>query len=135
MNYFSFSYLSDCSYLEYLKDLEEQVDNDWAGLSSLLDEIRMSLLSKNGCLVNLTADGKNLRNSEKFVSKFLDLLPSSSSIEPNSWNTRLAPVNEAIVIPTQVKWVSLEQSFYSYALIISLYSVLSSTGQLCRKSW
>jgi len=62
----------------------------------------MSLFSKNGCLINMTADGKNLTNSEKYVSKFLDLLPSKSSVEAAAWNARLSPGNEAIVIPTQV---------------------------------
>jgi hypothetical protein len=91
------------SYLEFLQALEERVDQDWAGVSSSLEEIRTSLLSKNGCLINMTADGKNLTNSEKYVSKFLDLLPSKSSVEAAAWNARLSPGNEAIVIPTQVK--------------------------------
>ena len=90
------------SYLEFLQALEEKVDNDWAGISSSLEEIRKSLLSREGCLINMTADGKNLSNTEKFVSKFLDLLPSKSLVERASWSARLPSNNEAIVIPTQV---------------------------------
>ena len=51
----------------------------------------------------MTSEGKNLMNSEKYVSKFLDLLPSSSSVEKTTWNGQLSSENEAIVIPTQVK--------------------------------
>lgn len=90
------------SYLEFLQGLEERVDQDWSGVSSSLEEIRASLLSRNGCLINLTADGKNLENTEKFVGKFLDLLPSNSVAETATWNARISPENEAIVIPTQV---------------------------------
>lgn len=91
-----------CSYLEYLKDLEEKVEQDWNGISNSLEEIRKTLLSKKGCLVNLTSDGKNLKNSEKHVGKFLDLLPVTSPVASSSWNARIPSINEAIVIPTQV---------------------------------
>lgn len=98
-----------CSYLEFLKELEVKVEQDWSGISSSLEEIRRTLLNKKGCLVNLTADGKNLKNSEKYVGKFLDLLPSTSLVTPASWNARIPSTNEAIVIPTQV-------SLYLYVL-------------------
>ncbi|XP_058097080.1 presequence protease 2, chloroplastic/mitochondrial, partial [Magnolia sinica] len=99
------------SYLEFLEDLEKKVDQDWDAISSSLEEIRRSLLSRNGCLINMTADGKNLSNSEKFVAKFLDLLPSTPSNEAK-WNARLTPVNEAIVIPTQVNYVGKAANIY-----------------------
>lgn len=91
-----------CSYLEFLQDLEKRIDEDWSGVSSSLEEIRKTLISKDDCLINLTADGNNLKNSEKYVSKFLDLLPNSSPVGSTSWNARLPLTNEAIVIPTQV---------------------------------
>lgn len=90
------------SYLEFLQSLEEKVDLNWNEISSSLEEIRKSLFTKSGCLINLTADGKNLTNSEKYVSKFLDLLPTSSSVKSQTWNARLPSTSEAIVIPTQV---------------------------------
>ncbi|XVF67600.1 hypothetical protein PTKIN_Ptkin10aG0134200 [Pterospermum kingtungense] len=100
------------SYLEFLQVLEKKVDNDWTGISSYLEEIRKSLLSKEGCLINMTADGKNLSNSEKFVSKFLDLLPSGSLLERASWAAQLPSHNEAILIPTQVNYVGKAANLY-----------------------
>lgn len=79
------------------------MDEDWEGISSSLEEIRRSLLSKNGCIVNMTADGKSLTNVEKTVEKFLDLLPENPSSGLVTWDSRLPLRNEAIVIPTQVK--------------------------------
>ncbi|KAJ6385758.1 hypothetical protein OIU77_028850 [Salix suchowensis] len=113
------------SYLEFLQALEERVDQDWDGVSSSLEEIRTSLLSKNGCLINMTADGKNLTNSEKYVSKFLDLLPSKSFVEAAAWNARLSPGNEAIVIPTQVNYVGKAANIYDtgYQLNGSAYVI------------
>lgn len=96
-------FLSPCSYLEFLQTLEDKVDQDWEGISPSLEEIRRSLLSRSGCLINMTAEGKNLTSAEKYVSKFLDLLPASSPYEATTWNARLSSGNEAIVIPTQVR--------------------------------
>ncbi|CAL1410083.1 unnamed protein product [Linum trigynum] len=113
------------SYLEFLQDLEKRVDQDWDGISASLEEIRTSLLSKDGCLVNLTADGKNLTASEKYVSKFLDCLPSSSSAATASWNARLPLGNEAIVIPSQVNYVGKAANIYEagYQLHGSVYVI------------
>lgn len=100
------------SYLEFLRSLEEKVEQDWGGISSSLEEIRNSLLSRKHCLVNLTADGKNITNSEKHISKFLGSLPDRHFSEPNTWSARLSPENEAIVIPTQVNYVGKAANIY-----------------------
>lgn len=68
-----------------------------------LEEIRGALLSKKGCLVNLTSDGRNLKSAEKFVRKYFDFLPTSSPLSTSSTsNTLLLSENEAYTIPTQV---------------------------------
>ncbi|KFK35994.1 hypothetical protein AALP_AA4G064300 [Arabis alpina] len=100
------------SYLEFLHTLEQKVDQDWEGISSSLEEIRKSLLSRNGCIVNMTADGNSLTSTEKFVGKFLDLLPEKSSGELVTWDSRLPLRNEAIVVPTQVNYVGKAGNIY-----------------------
>nr|GMC83350.1 presequence protease 1, chloroplastic/mitochondrial-like [Ipomoea batatas] len=113
------------SYLEFLRNLEVKVDNNWPEISSSLEEIRRSLFSKDGCLVNLTADEKNLMNAEKHVGSFLDLLPSKSLAEPTVWNARLSPTNEAIVVPTQVNYVGKAANLFDagYKLKGSAYVI------------
>ncbi|KAD6795283.1 hypothetical protein E3N88_06179 [Mikania micrantha] len=113
------------SYLEYLKNLEEKVEQDWSEISMSLEEIRKTLISKKGCLVNLTSDGKNLKNSETIVGKFLDLLPSTSPVPLASWNARIPSINEAIVIPTQVNYVGKAANLYDigYQLKGSAYVI------------
>ncbi|KAL6963987.1 Homeobox protein PKNOX1, variant 2 [Sarracenia purpurea var. burkii] len=113
------------SYLEFLHSLEKKVDEDWDGISSSLEEIRRSLISRKGCLINLTADGKNLTSAEKFVSKFLDLLPSTSPLESATWDSRLTSTNEAIVVPTQVNYVGKAANIYDtgYELKGSAYVI------------
>lgn len=94
--------LASCSYLEFLQALEKKVDENWPEISASLEEIRKTLISKNDCLINLTADEKNLKNSEKHISNFLDMLPNTSPVDSVPLSARLSPTNEAIVVPTQV---------------------------------
>ncbi|KAL5182239.1 Presequence protease 2, chloroplastic/mitochondrial [Glycine soja] len=113
------------SYLEFLRTLEERVDQDWADISSSLEEIRKSIFSKQGCLINVTADRKNLAKTEKVLSKFVDLLPTSSPIATTTWNVRLPLTNEAIVIPTQVNYIGKAANIYDtgYRLNGSAYVI------------
>ncbi|KAL2927586.1 Presequence protease 2 chloroplastic/mitochondrial, partial [Bienertia sinuspersici] len=112
------------SYLEFLRDLEDKVDQDWEGISLSLEEIRKSLFTRKHCLVNLTADGKNIMNSRKHIGRFLDSLPDFSS-EPKTWNTHFASQNEAFVIPTQVNYVGKAANIYGggYKLNGSAYVI------------
>uniref|UniRef100_A0A6J1C5I7 Presequence protease 1, chloroplastic/mitochondrial-like n=1 Tax=Momordica charantia TaxID=3673 RepID=A0A6J1C5I7_MOMCH len=113
------------SYLEFLRTLEEKVDSNWAEISSSLEEIRQSLLSRKNCLINITADGKNLTKSEKFIGNFLDFLPNQSALKNSTWNARLSSENEAIVIPTQVNYVGKAANIYEtgYQLNGSAYVI------------
>lgn len=118
------------SYLEFLRALEKKVDQDWDGISTSLEEIRKSLLSRKHCLVNLTADGKNMMNSEKHISRFLDSLPDHEFSQRNIWNARLSPENEAMVVPTQVNYVGKAANIYEggYKLKGSAYVISRYIG-------
>ncbi|KAG0492576.1 hypothetical protein HPP92_005974 [Vanilla planifolia] len=118
------------SYFNFLQDLEKRVDENWDEISSSLQEIRGSIFSREGCLVNLTADEANLDRSTKFVANFLDLLPTSASCETVSWREQLPQVNEAIVIPTQVNYVGKAGNVYEagYELHGSAYVISKHIG-------
>ncbi|XP_073159325.1 presequence protease 1, chloroplastic/mitochondrial-like [Henckelia pumila] len=113
------------SYLEFLQALEKKVDEDWPEISASLEEIRKTLISKNDCLINLTADGKNLKNSEKHISNFLDMLPNTSPVGSIPLSARLSPTNEAIVVPTQVNYVGKAANLFDtgYKLKGSAYVI------------
>ncbi|WZZ64069.1 hypothetical protein YC2023_075439 [Brassica napus] len=122
--------MNGLSYIEFLHTLEQKVDQDWEGISSSLEDIRTSLLSKNGCIVNMTADGKSLTSTEKFVGKFLDSLPEKPSGGQVTWDARVPLRNEAIVIPTQVNYVGKAGNIYSsgYKLDGSSYVISKHIG-------
>ncbi|KAJ0771635.1 putative ribosomal protein S10 [Helianthus annuus] len=118
--------MSGISYLEFLKDTEKKIEEQWSEISVSLEEIRGALLSKKGCLVNLTSDGKNLKNAEKFVRNFLGFLPTTSPLTTSSTsNVLLSSENEAFTIPTQVNYVGKAANIYEtgYQLKGSAYVI------------
>ncbi|XP_020110231.1 presequence protease 2, chloroplastic/mitochondrial-like isoform X1 [Ananas comosus] len=118
--------ISGISYMEFLQDLEKKVDDDWDKISISLEEIRKSLLSRKGCTINMTSDEENLVAATKYLSKFVDSLPTAFPGN-NSWETILSPGNEAIVIPTQVNYVGKAANIYEsgYQLHGSIYVISS----------
>nr|CAD1820645.1 unnamed protein product [Ananas comosus var. bracteatus] len=116
--------ISGISYMEFLQDLEKKVDDDWDKISISLEEIRKSLLSRKGCTINMTSDEENLVAATKYLSKFVDSLPTAFPGN-NSWETILSPGNEAIVIPTQVNYVGKAANIYEsgYQLHGSIYVI------------
>ncbi|XP_078441624.1 presequence protease 1 [Wolffia australiana] len=122
--------LGGISYLEFLRNLERRVDEEWSEISSSLESIRGSLLSREGCIVNVTAEAKILEESNKYLSKFLDAIPSSSPSGITSWTSRLPLTNEAIIVPTQVNYVGKAANIYEggYNLHGSSYVISKYIG-------
>jgi presequence protease len=97
--------------------METKIDQDWDSISSSLEEMRKSLFNKDDCLINITSDYKNLKKSRQHIAKFLDSLPSSPSLSSDPWLSRLHSVNEAIVVPTQVRVICLNSFQQSWVII------------------
>ncbi|KAG0494660.1 hypothetical protein HPP92_005654 [Vanilla planifolia] len=112
-----------------MNDLEKRVDENWDEISSSLQEIRGSIFSREGCLVNLTADEANLDRRQSLWLIFLIcsqlLLPLNRFLEE-----QLPQVNEAIVIPTQVNYVGKAGNVYEagYELHGSAYVISKHIG-------
>lgn len=73
-----------------------------------LESIRSHLLQRKGTLVNLTGDERALSAAAAHVNDLLGRLPesaASSSGSGSSWQQQglLPRVNEALVVPTQVR--------------------------------
>ncbi|XP_021832650.1 presequence protease 1, chloroplastic/mitochondrial-like [Prunus avium] len=123
------------SNLEFLQALEKKVDQDWERISSSLEEIRKSLFTRKRCIINMTAEGKNLTKSEQFVGKFLDLLPGNSPCATTTWNARLPCVNEAIIIPTPVNHVGKSVNIHNTGYRVNGRTYVISTFLAGARTW
>ncbi|CAK9212034.1 unnamed protein product [Sphagnum troendelagicum] len=117
------------SYLEYLRDLEKRVDEDWPAVAESLEAIWTALLARKDAIVNLTADDRTLIRAESHVATLLDTLPEHSS-GLVSWDQQLPLINEGLVIPTQVNYVGKAASLYDagYELNGSAYVISNFFG-------
>jgi Zn-dependent M16 (insulinase) family peptidase len=118
-----------CSYLEYLRNLEKTVDEDWPTVAESLEAIRSALLARKDAIVNLTSDERTLIHAESHVATLLDTLPEQSH-GLASWDQRLPLMNEGLVIPTQVNYVGKAASLYDagYELNGSAYVISKFIG-------
>ncbi|CAN0127407.1 unnamed protein product [Ectocarpus sp. 6 AP-2014] len=99
------------TYVNTVKDMLDEAENDWPKMLKRLQRVRATLLSKKQFLVNLTGDKSVLDGSSEAVSEFLSRLPE----ETEGAATNTAPLaeqvkllqekDEGFVVPTQVNYV------------------------------
>ena len=99
------------SYLAFLQGLTREVENDWPGLLTRLEELRRALINRRSVLTNITVDEGNWREVEPRVAEFLGLLPAASTTTV-SWSPDAFPGCEGLTIPAQVNFVGKGANLY-----------------------
>ena len=120
------------TYLETVKQLLKQAEEDWPSLLARLEQIRDTILDANVCrdgmFLDITGDKKVLDTIEPSVEKFLRELPGVSDggklpnfyKEVHPWVVQakkemkeMAPLmDEGFVVPTQVSYVGKSGKVY-----------------------
>jgi presequence protease len=120
------------SYLDTVKALLKQAEEDWPSLLARLEKIRDTLLDESTCrsgmVLDITGDEAVLEAIQPSVSKFLETLPGDSAgtklsdfyTEIHPWvpeakkrMAELAPIqDEGFVVPTQVSYVGKSGLLY-----------------------
>ena len=103
--------MSGISYITFIRDLVQRVDQDWPSVLQQLEECRRYLICTNNCTVNMTADKETISEAQPHVDALLSALPSPS-LEKQKWNVLLPAENEAFTIPTQVNYVGKGVNFF-----------------------
>eukprot|EP00798_Chlamydomonas_sp_ICE-L_P006877 gene6877-30852_t len=119
------------TYLEYIRTLAKRVETDWEGVNKDLETIRSALLSRNGAVVNITADEATMTQADRHVADFLASLPPTSAITATPWAGSLPSINEALTVPTQVNYVGKAANLYQdagYELSGSAYVIEKYLG-------
>jgi len=108
-SHFGKSYLIDekmggISYLFFLKDLAEAVENDWERVLFDLKEIHKTLLRRKSMIASLTLDPGGLGAVEHLLQELLEAVPDGIESE-SQWPDADYPPNEGLTIPAQVNYV------------------------------
>ena len=92
------------TYLMFLRDLVERIDNDWAGVEADLRELHARLINRAGMVIDITAEPEMLAGMAGPVENFAAGLPESIASR-FAWGSAPAPRHEGLTIPAQVNFV------------------------------
>jgi Zn-dependent M16 (insulinase) family peptidase len=104
-------HMSGVSYLFFLRQLAEDVDNDWPGVLRKLKDVRHTLLNQNAMLFNVTVDADNWAAFQPKLAGFIGGLPSRP-MSLARWTPGPAFGPEGLTIPAQVNYVGKGANLY-----------------------
>ncbi len=92
------------SYLFFLRQLLQQIDQDWPSVSKILLAIRDTLLTSANAIANITIDAESWQALQPQIENFLAKLPAQAATE-QPWTLPSLPSSEGLTIPSQVNYV------------------------------
>ena len=120
------------SYLFFLRQLAEAVDNDWPSVLEKLEAMRRILLRRGNLLGNVTLDAAAWGQLQPQLGEFLAGLPDGAS--PRSqWQPGQPPMYEGLAFPAQVNYVGKGADLY--ALGYRLHGSVSVISNYLRTTW
>jgi hypothetical protein len=99
------------SYFVFLGQLAGEIDENWGKVVSDLEEVRRLLANRSAMAFNLTAERKDFHSIEPHVRQFLGSIPDRAT-EIQTWQPRLFPQFEGIMVPSQVNYVGKGADLY-----------------------
>jgi Zn-dependent M16 (insulinase) family peptidase len=99
------------SYLLFIRQLADAVENDWPSVLDKLETIRRLLVDRQAMIANVTLDAPNWAVFEPQLAEFLGALPGGASpfVE---WTPAYEMADEGLTIPAQVNYVGKAADLY-----------------------
>ncbi|MCP4681115.1 MAG: peptidase M16, partial [Desulfobacterales bacterium] len=120
--------MSGVSYLFFLRELAEAVDNSWSEVLVVLQEILRILVNRNSMIFNVTLEEKNRAGFESNIYELFGALPEVPLVEAD-WARESQPaLFEGMTIPSRINYVGkgadlyeLGYEFHGSASVITRY--------------
>jgi len=104
--------MNGISYLFFLTQLLEEIENDWSSVHQKLETVRQSLINRNAMVLNVTLDADNYDLSKPQLLEFVSALPAASTtLSP--WSPALRLRDEGLTIPARVNYVGKGANIYN----------------------
>jgi Zn-dependent M16 (insulinase) family peptidase len=103
--------MNGISQLFFLRQLAQEVDQDWPSVLDKLEALRHILLNRQAMLCNVTLDGANWQQFQPRLAGFLADLPAAP-VNPVHWPRPSLPAYEGLTIPAQVNYVGQGANLY-----------------------
>ena len=92
------------SYLFFLRQLIEDIRNDWPAVQARLEQIRALLVNRPGMLCNATVAGGDRAVCDQSLAALLGELPQEAHSYA-AWTPHLTAADEGLTVPAQVNYV------------------------------
>ena len=99
------------TYLLFLRQLVQQIEQDWGIVQAVLEQMRSLLLNRSQMVANVTLDGEGWRQLKPRLAGFLAGLPSQPGV-PAKWAPAPQPAHQGLSIPAQVNYVGKGADLY-----------------------
>lgn len=101
------------SYLFFLRDLVQKIEEDWPAVNNRLESIRTALIGSPNSLINVTVDSINWSEIKALLDSFLGRLPTNTS-QAVRWMLPVIPAAEGLTIPAPVNFVGKGTNLYQH---------------------
>ena len=103
--------MNGLEYLFHIRELAEQIDNNWPDVLQTLETVHHSLIHKEGMICNVTMDGEQWHTVKPALETFLAAMPSRD-MSLHKWAPELSTDNEGLTIPVKVNYVGKAANIY-----------------------
>ncbi|MCP4424352.1 MAG: peptidase M16 [Chloroflexi bacterium] len=97
--------------LFFLRQLTEEIENDWPTVLAKLEEVRRYLVNRTGMVCNATLDAENFAQFQPQLADFIAALPANPQ-KLHDWSPAFNSTNEGLTIPAQVNYVGKGANLY-----------------------
>ena len=118
--------------LFFVRQLVEQVENDWPAVLEKLEELRRILLNRDTMLCNVTLDEANWAQFRPKLASFVAALPAAPA-ELAQWSPEYSPAFEGLTIPAKVNYVAKGAKLYEHGY--QLHGSISVIANYVGMTW
>ena len=99
------------SYLFFLRELVEKIEQDWPAVLAQLEALRSVLINSKDMIWNATVDEENWLKIQPQVQALIQALPATEPAR-SAWSHQSLAANEGLTIPAQVNYVGKGADLY-----------------------
>lgn len=124
--------LGGISYLFFLRELVDMVENDWSSVQTVLEDMREILVNRNSMIINATIEDAAWTDVRHYIDRFLDEIPAEP-FQKVPWIPGHFDAFEGMTIPAQVNYVGKGANLFEMGY--TLHGSAKVISRYLRTSW